>query len=196
LTNSAGLYKIGSMRILYLFLITTILFTGLISCTSNAPVVEPIPEINIIKEEVVIDEIPVQTDEVILPLTLNDTEIKEAETDIADLIDKLNTIITSKDYEGWKKYLSEDYISYYSNQDILKEKSNSPLLSKYKIVLRSLEDYFNYVVVGSRQNVQLDEIKALDRNRIKAYMFINNSPVIIYELIRIDDNWKIGKFLE
>jgi CRISPR/Cas system endoribonuclease Cas6 (RAMP superfamily) len=75
---------------------------------------------------------------------------------------------------------------------VLRTQSESPLLKKYNIVLRSLQDYFHYVVVGSRQNVRLDEIKALDENRVRAYMYINESPVIIYELQRTDGRWKIG----
>ena len=172
------------------------IFLILFSCaTQTVPVEEPA---SVIKEKPLIEaeKTTVEKIEDISIDTLNENEIKEAETDIAALISKLNGIIASKDFESWKTYLSDDYIAYYSDPKILTEKSQSPLLIKYKIVLRSLEDYFNYVVVGSRQNVKLDEIKALDRDRIKAYMFINNNAVIIYELIRIDDKWKIGKFLE
>ena len=166
------------------------------SCATQEPVEqEEIPQKEIIQKT---EDLPEKVELVIEEPsnTLNETEIKEAETDISELIQKLNGIIESKDFNSWKNYLSDDYVNYYSNPDVLKEKSQSPLLSKYKIVLRSLEDYFNYVVVGSRQNVKFDEIKALDRDHIKAYMFINTKAVIIYELIRIDNNWKIGKFLE
>jgi len=178
--------------ILFNFCIFLVLFsctTQTIKIEESDPVIkeEPVVEVETIKVEKINNE---------TSNTLNDNEIKKAETDIAALISKLNGIIASKNFESWKTYLSDDYIAYYSDPKILTEKSQSPLLIKYKIVLRSLEDYFNYVVVGSRQNVKLDEIKALDRDRIKAYMFINNNAVIIYELIRIDDNWKIGKFLE
>jgi len=182
------------MKNIILF-ITIISSVYLISCVSK----EPVAEVSnpVIKTPVEVatvqndskDKIP-QTP----PATLNENEIKKAETDIATLIDKLNKIIASKDYENWKIYLSDNYINYYSDPEVLKEKTQSPLLIKYKIVLRSLEDYFNYVVVGSRQNVKLDEIKVLDRNRIKAYMIIKDTPVIIYELVRIDNEWKIGKF--
>jgi len=187
------------MRNIYIILTIGIILTSCFSCATQKPEKQ---DIIIQKEE------PTQVEEVtVLPETtvdaveestnlLNESEIKEAETDIAALILQLNGIIASKDFLEWKTYLSDDYIRFYSDPKILKEKSESPLLLKYKIVLRTLEDYFNYVVVGSRQNVKLDEIKALDRDRIKAYMYINNNAVIIYELIRIDNNWKIGKFLE
>ncbi len=184
------------MRNFYFYLTVIIILSSFSSCATQETV-----EQEEIPQEVTVDESsePEEKPEDVIEKpsnTLNETEIKEAEIDISELIQVLNSIITSKDFESWKDYLSDNYIEYYSNPEVLNEKSQSPLLTKYKIVLRSLEDYFNYVVVGSRQNVKLDEIKAIDRDHIKAYMFINNKAVIIYELIRIDNNWKIGKFLE
>jgi hypothetical protein len=170
---------------------------GLFSCNSIPPEEEiTLPSEEITQEfEIIPEKEPEKIDEE-PSKTLSKIEIQTAETDISELIEKLNGIIKSNNFQNWKQYLSKDYIDYYSDPEVLNEKSQSPLLTKYKIVLRSLEDYFNYVVVGSRQNVKLDEIKALDRNRIKAYMFINNTSVIIYELVKIDNTWKIGKFLE
>lgn len=177
-----------------------LLFTA-VSCTTKVPVVtETIPEEKLVSE--VVPQIQVETEvveEEIVELpsqSLDEEELKEAEIDISALIGELNDLIAAKDFLSWQKYLSSDYIKYYSDPDVLKEQSNSPLLVKNKIVLRTLEDYFNYIVVGSRQNVRLDEIKAIDRDRINAYMIISGTPWIIYELIRIDNVWKIGKFLE
>lgn len=168
-----------------------------VSCTTQVPVVS-----ETINEEKVITKFvtPIQekTEEIVeLPSqSLDEEELKEAEIDISALIEELNDLIAAKNFLSWKKYLSTNYIMYYSNPEVLKEQSKSPLLVKNKIVLRTLEDYFNYIVVGSRQNVRLDVIKAIDRDRINAYMIINGTPWIIYELIRIDNVWKIGKFLE
>ncbi len=172
-----------------------------VSCTTQVPIVS-----ETIKEEQVVAKVvpPIQeetevVDEEIVELpsqSLDEEELKEAEIDISALIEELNDLIAAKDFSSWKKYLSTNYIMYYSDPEILKEQSKSPLLVKNKIVLRTLEDYFNYIVVGSRQNVRLDEIKAIDRDRINAYMIISGTPWIIYELIRIDNVWKIGKFLE
>lgn len=184
------------MKNIYIYFIITIIITVLSSCATQEPLIQKkVPKEEIVQNIIstpVINEKDVEKPST----TLNEVEIKEAETDISELIMELNEIIASKNFNNWKNHLSVDYIEHYSNPDVLKEKSQSPLLTKYKVVLRTLEDYFNYVVVGSRQNIKLDEIKALDRDRIKAYMFINNKAVIIYELIRIDDSWKIGKFLE
>lgn len=117
---------------------------------------------------------------------------EETKRDLGELVQELNKIVAAKDYERWLSYLTAGYRAYYSDPEVLRTQSESPLLKKYNIVLRSLKDYFHYVVVGSRQNVRLDEIKALDENRVRAYMYIDNTPVIIYELQKIDDSWKIG----
>ena len=196
------------MRNIYIHLIIIIAVTvSTVSCATQAPLIEEeitkkediqevspaLPEEKEVQPEekkVVPDEVVIET----LPESLDEEELKEAETDIGELIEELNAIIASKDFISWKEHLSTDYVMYYSDPEVLKERTKSPLLTKYNIVLRTIEDYFNFVVVGSRQNVKLDEIKVLDRDRIKAYMFINNTPVIIYELVRIDGTWKIGKF--
>lgn len=185
----------------YIYNIFIVLFLVITAaCATQAPIIaeESVQNKNTMEvlppqpedHEVEIEEAVVETQ----LKTLNSEELKKAETDIAMLIEELNTIIASKNFTAWENYLSADYVKYYSDPKVLRERSTSPLLTKYKIVLRTIEDYFNFVVVGSRQNIKLDEIKVLDRNRIKAYMFVNNTPIIIYELIKIDDTWRIGKF--
>ena len=125
---------------------------------------------------------------------LDEATYKKTKEDLTNLISNLNSIIAAKDYDTWLTYLTKKYYDYYSDPEVLKEQSESPLLKKYNIVLRSLKDYFNYVVVGSRKNVRLDEIKAIDADHIKAYMYVKGTPVIIYELVKINGNWKITHF--
>jgi len=125
---------------------------------------------------------------------LDEVTYKQTKEDLEKLISDLNSIIAAKDYDTWLTYLTRKYFEYYSDPVVLKEQSESPLLKKYNIVLRSLKDYFNYVVVGSRKNVRLDEIKAIDKNHIKAYMYIDDTPVIIYELVKENGDWKITRF--
>ncbi len=187
-----------NITILSILIIIPALF---ISCATK-PETPPVEEAVVVEEQITAapeetkEPVTVTEEEVKVPETLEGPELEKAETDIAELINELNKLISSKNYEGWKEYLSDEYIRYYSNPETLAAMSKSPLLLKNKIVLRTLMDFFNYIVVGSRQKVKLDDIKVLDRDHIKAYMFINNKPVIIYELVRIDDNWKIDKFLE
>ncbi len=114
-------------------------------------------------------------------------------SDIEALIAKLNKIISDSNFEEWKKYLTQNYINYYSSPDNLRTVSETPTLKKYKIVLRSLKDYFSYVVVPSRSDARLDSISFVDDNNIKAYMMFDGEPIILYNLVKIDGNWKIEK---
>ncbi len=186
-------------RTIFLSLIV-VLSAAILSCTSppppKAPVKQPQPQKTQAPAQ---EQQPQQTtvkkkEKEAAAFTLDKETYTKTKGDISKLIKKLNKIIESRDYKTWLSYLSKNYYDYYSNPEVLKEQSESPLLKKYKITLRSLKDYFNYVVVGSRKNVRLDEIKALDADHIKAYMYIDNTPVIIYELVKINNQWKIAHF--
>lgn len=121
-------------------------------------------------------------------------EYEETFSNIGALIQELNQIIKSKDYDKWLTYLSEDYREYLSDPKTLKEISEEPVLKKYDITLRSLKDYFNYVVVPSRSNARLDDLTFVDKNHVKAIMIINKKRIILYELKKINEKWKIGNW--
>jgi hypothetical protein len=112
--------------------------------------------------------------------------------EIGDLITRLNKIIATTNYADWKKHLSQSYVKQFSDPAVLKEYSETPILKENKIVLKSLYDYFMWVVVPSRSNVRLDEIVFLDENRVIAYMIIENKKTILYQLEKIDGKWKIS----
>lgn len=113
-------------------------------------------------------------------------------TDIEILIETLNKIIREGNFNAWKKHLTKEYIAHYSNTTNLNALNNTPTLKKYNLKIRSLKDYFIYVVVPSRSDVNLDDISFIDDNNIKAYMKIDGDPVVLYNLKYIDDTWKIG----
>jgi hypothetical protein len=114
--------------------------------------------------------------------------------DVSKLIEELNTIIQAEDYEEWLLYLTDDYKNYYSNPDVLKEQSEKPLLKRYNIRLRTLKDYFIYVVVRSRQTIRLDAIEFIDETHVKATMLIDGTPYILYYLENKGKAWKIGRY--
>ena len=89
-------------------------------------------------------------------------------------------------------YLSEEYIDRTGDPAYLKEQSEQPLLKKSKTSLNSLRDYFKYVVVPSRFQVQLDEIEFVGENQVKAYAMIKDTKALLYLLVRENGKWKIG----
>jgi hypothetical protein len=65
-------------------------------------------------------------------------------------------------------------------------------LKNQKIVLKSLEDYFLYVVVPSRANDRVDDIEFIGQNRVKAYTITSKGQRLrLYELEKTAGNWNI-----
>ena len=124
---------------------------------------------------------------------MDEQEYEETKKDLAQLVSELNEIIASRNYSEWLTYLTDEYKDYYSAPEVLEEFSEAPVLKKYDIKLRSLRDYFNYVVVASRKNVKVDDIQAISPEKVKAYMYVDGDPVVVYTLEKVDGRWKITK---
>ncbi len=122
---------------------------------------------------------------------MDEEEYEETKKDLSELVSKLNEIIAARNYSRWLQYLTEDYKEHYSDPEVLREFNDAPVLKKYDIKLRSLKDYFNYVVVASRRNVQVDDIQAIGPNKVKAYMYVDGDPVVVYTLEKVDGEWEI-----
>lgn len=124
---------------------------------------------------------------------MDQVKYEETKKDLAVLVEEINRIIADKNYDRWLTHLTKDYIEYYSDPETLHELSQSPLMIKYNIKLRTLRDYFSYVVVASRKDVRIDDIKPMSENKVKAHMMVNNEPIVVYTLEKVDERWKITK---
>jgi hypothetical protein len=113
-------------------------------------------------------------------------------SDVEALINELNKTIRNKNYDKWLTFLTEEYKDYYSSPGVLREISKKPTMQKYDIRLTTLKDYFTYVVVPSRSNARLDDLVFEDNNHVKAIMIIDEQRVILYQLVKVDGEWKIG----
>lgn len=172
------------------FILASLLVLMLIlGCATTEPSPEPPPPVVEAEPEPLPDP-PAPVEEEVFVLT--DEIFKETFVDIEGLIKDLNNIIRSEDFETWKTYLTEEYIETYSDQEKLFELSQLPLLKQSGIRLRSLQDYFYYVVVPSRSQARLDDLVFEDARHLKAYMIINGRRQILYFLEKRDDAWKIG----
>ncbi len=112
----------------------------------------------------------------------------EAKKVIADL----TRLISEQDYDGWRSYLTADYVARTSDPDFLARASTSGVLRKSGIVLRTLKDYFEYVVVRSRVQASLDDINFVDATHVKALTIVDGRPVILYYLVQEGGRWKVG----
>lgn len=127
------------------------------------------------------------------PATVTE-EVKSATiVDVRAFIDSLNLIIRRQDYEAWLSNLTDDYIRYYSDEAILSQFSEYPIMKQKGVKLKTLRDYFTNVVYPSRQNDKVDDIEFVGEYLIKA---ITVSPKgnrnILYLLEKHGDAWKIG----
>jgi hypothetical protein len=111
--------------------------------------------------------------------------------EVEKTIEELNKIIREQDFEAWRSYLTDAYEDKYSDREELREISNMPILQRNDITLRSLRDYFRWVVVPSRANARLDDLRFITENEVEAIMSINGQQVILYHLKKVDGSWKI-----
>lgn len=114
--------------------------------------------------------------------------------EVEQTIARLNTIIRERNFEAWKSYLTDEYEEEYSDPETLAEWSESPLLQRNEITLRSLEDYFNFVVVPSRSNARLDDLEFVDENTVEAFMNVRGRRALLYLLRKEDGVWKIDTY--
>jgi len=121
--------------------------------------------------------------------------------EVKQFVDHLNSLIQHKNYEGWKATLSDEFFERIASPDFLANASEAAALKSRRIVLRTPNDYFLQVVVPSRSNSKVDEIEFSDVDRVKVYYREErvrrgeSVPEVrrlrLYELIKIDDTWKI-----
>jgi hypothetical protein len=116
----------------------------------------------------------------------------ETFSEIENLISKLDATIKEKNYEEWLRNLSEEYISFTSRPEFLQSASQSPLLQKSNITLKTLKDYFLSVVVPSHAQATLARLDFMDETHVKAITIIREEPVILYLLVKVDGRWMVG----
>lgn len=113
--------------------------------------------------------------------------------DVKGLISSLNAIIRRRDFDAWRALLTDEYLRHYSDPQTLAELSQQPALRRYNIVLRTLRDFFTYVVYPSRQNDRVDDIEFIDERRVVAYTInAKEERLVLYNLEKIGDTWKIA----
>lgn len=113
--------------------------------------------------------------------------------DVKALIARMNAIIQAKDYEGWSKVLTAEYLEYYSSEETLARISESAVLKRQGIALKTIEDYFRYVVYPSRQNDRVDDIEFIEPSKIRAIIVnAKGERLVLYNLEKIGDTWKIA----
>ena len=181
-----------------LILLTLILFScKTVDVVEQEPEQKQEPVIEMTEEAVEIIEEEPETIEVEEPVATIKEGIEVSEDlynrtfdEIEDLINELTQLIRKKNFNGWKRFLSEKYIETVESADYLREISEKPSL-KDVVELKTLRDYFQWVVVPSRASARLDEIIFKDEQHVTAYMFIEENRTILFQFEFIDNTWAI-----
>ena len=159
---------------------------------SPLPSKEALPEETQNPQDSIITETVEPVEDVFDPLSISKEVFDTTKAYVQVLISKLNLIIRGKDYSAWVYYLGPEYHAALSSAEFLKRVSESPILKNQNIILSSLRDYFNYVVVPSRANDRVDDIEFISQNRVKAFTIDSKGQRLrLYDLEKTEQGWKI-----
>ena len=161
---------------------------------------EPVAPVQTVQAPVPVEE------KVFDPASITEEKFTATKTDVQSLIGELNGIIRARNYNAWTGFLSASYFDEISSADFLEERTEE-LYKRDQIVasnlgrnprqvqkkiLRTPKDYFDNVVVPSRQNDRMDDIEFVSENRVIAYTVdTRGNRLILYDLEYIDGKWKI-----
>jgi len=109
--------------------------------------------------------------------------------EILQIISDLSDVMENEDYSRWITYIDQDSISYWSQSTVL-QKAASRLPVK-GLKLSSLRDYFYNIFIPSRKGKDVDEIRYLTTDTVKAVHVNGDTDVVYYTLYKIDGLWKI-----
>ncbi|MDR1932238.1 MAG: hypothetical protein LBQ57_05365 [Spirochaetales bacterium] len=181
------------MKVEKLFILIIALGLALAACTTPPPE-QPAPEPPAVVEPEPTPEY-IEAEDPLVKITQEEYDKTFAEVEA--VIEELNTTIKAKNMQKWESYLTPKFRSHLTSRQYLAELNDSPLLKRNNITITNLKEYFDTVVVPSRANVRLDDLKFTDAQRVQAYMTISNKDnvkenILIYQLEKTGADWKIS----
>ena len=197
------IYLNSMMKWLYLIIIITLL----ISCAGNQPVEavlaqapisiaisDPHPEF--IPQPPHVHEVPAPepiepevVENVFDPGMITQEEYETTKADIQHLVAELNRIIRARNYNAWLTYLSHDYRVRLDSREF-----RAGLIERFPAFrgrINNISDYFNLVIVPSRNNDRVDDIEFITHSQVRAYTETQHGRFILYDLEYINDRWLI-----
>lgn len=111
------------------------------------------------------------------------------------LINELNSVMKEQNYKAWLNYLDEESKTYWSNKSNLKKAQKR--LPVKGLTLATLEDYFKYIFIPSRQGNEMDEIRYETESSVKAVQIRKDEKgnyagdTVYYYLRKINGIWKL-----
>ena len=111
------------------------------------------------------------------------------------LINELNSVMKEQNYKVWLNYLDEESKIYWSNKTNLKKAQKR--LPVKGLTLSTLEDYFKYIFIPSRQGNEMDEIRYETESSVKAVQIRTDEKgryagdTVYYYLRKVKGEWKL-----
>ncbi len=176
-----------------------VVFVAVAATCRTHPEAEPLqlpePALEVTEREPVEREVPEPEEEPQEPeYTVSEELYDETFEEVEEVVAHLNEIIAERDYEAWRGLLTDEFVAVHSDPDRLRRRSESPILRRRSIVLESLQDYFEAVVVPSRADARLDDLRFLDDDRVEALMAVGDRKILLYQLRRDAATWKIDHY--
>jgi hypothetical protein len=171
------------------FFLVGLMGFGLAACVSE-PVSQPVAPAPVVAAPVEPEPLFIEAEDPQIKITQE--EYDKTFMEVEAVINELNDTIKAKNMRKWENYLAPGFLGSIMSPRNLADLNEMPLLKRNNIVIRTLKDYFDYVVVPSRANVRLDDLKFTDANRVQAFMSINEENVLIYQLEKAGTDWKIS----
>ena len=192
-----------------------LIFPVILSCAGNQPVSEeqqvlpveePVQIVQIINEPAPPVEIPAPLPEPVpepIPEppppqpeyvfewgSITQEEYDSVKFDIQQLVEELNSIIRSRNFNSWLTYLSQEYRARVHSRDLWEDTMQRAPIFRGRI--NSARDYFNLIIVPSRANDRVDDIDFLSEQRVRAYTVNEHRQgMILYDLEFIGNRWMI-----
>jgi len=174
----------GTKRVLFISSLAVIALITVFSCKSDSETVKGSTGTGTTKTE--------NFD----PTKISQAKYVSTRDEVQKFIEQQNKLIKERNFDAWRKSLSDEYFAEISSKENLKRISDQPAMKTRKIILRTAQDYFDYVVVPSRADLRVDEIEFISENRVKAFTMITNKAgeeqrLRLYDLEKIDNSWTI-----
>lgn len=131
-----------------------------------------------------------------LKFKLEEVSNDELNAKICGLFETIEEKIIAEDFDGWYNSLSGNYRSFIEDPDeLLKMSRKSGYLKRKKIVLRSAKDYFDYIVIPSREGIALKYVnfQRIDEKNIKVNCMLDGNTNFVYDFVYENESWKLDK---
>lgn len=108
---------------------------------------------------------------------------------ILQKVEELDLIMRQKDYKKWVTYLDDESIKYWQTKSNLQNISSKLPIKGLK--LTSLQDYFNYVFIGSRVGKSVDQIRYVTNTYVNAVQERDGKDIVYYTFRKVNGEWKV-----